>query len=168
MIIRDATESDLQSILEIYNDAVINTDAIWNEKTVDMDNRRQWLKSHTEAALPVIVAVDDDGILCGYASLSEWRPFEGYRYTVENSVYVNKDKRGKGTGRILMKELIKRAEEMNMHVIVAGIEAENKASIKLHEQLGFKTAGKLDEVGIKHGRWLDLTFMVLLLKNEDN
>ncbi|MGD9808795.1 MAG: N-acetyltransferase family protein [Deferribacterales bacterium] len=167
MIIRDASEADLPSILEIYNDAVVNTDAIWNEKTVDIENRRKWLKSHADAGLPIIVAVDDDGILCGYASLSEWRPFEGYRHTVENSVYVNKHKRGKGTGRILMQELIKRASELNMHAIVAGIEAENAASIKLHEQLGFKTAGKLDEVGIKHGRWLDLVFMVLLLKNED-
>jgi phosphinothricin acetyltransferase len=146
---------------------VVNTDAIWNEKTVDIENRRKWLESHADAGLPIIVAVDDDGILCGYASLSEWRPFEGYRYTVENSVYVNKHKRGKGTGSILMQELIKRASELNMHAIVAGIEAENAASIKLHEQLGFKTAGKLDEVGIKHGRWLDLVFMVLLLKNED-
>jgi phosphinothricin acetyltransferase len=167
MIIRDASEADLPSILEIYNDAVVNTDAIWNEKTVDIENRRKWLESHADAGLPIIVAVDDDGILCGYASLSEWRPFEGYRYTVENSVYVNKHKRGKGTGSILMQELIKRASELNMHAIVAGIEAENAASIKLHEQLGFKTAGKLDEVGIKHGRWLDLVFMVLLLKNED-
>jgi phosphinothricin acetyltransferase len=167
MIIRDASEADLPSILEIYNDAVVNTDAIWNEKTVDIENRRKWLESHADAGLPIIVAVDDDGILCGYASLSEWRPFEGYRYTVENSVYVNKHKRGKGTGSILMQELIKRASELNMHAIVAGIEAENAASIKLHEQLGFKTAGKLDEVGIKHGRWLDLIFMVLLLKNED-
>jgi phosphinothricin acetyltransferase len=167
MIIRDASEADLPSILEIYNDAVVNTDAIWNEKPADIENRRKWLESHADAGLPIIVAVDDDGILCGYASLSEWRPFEGYRHTVENSVYVNKHKRGKGTGRILMQELIKRASELNMHAIVAGIEAENAASIKLHEQLGFKTAGKLDEVGIKHGRWLDLIFMVLLLKNED-
>lgn len=167
MNIRDASEKDLSHILEIYNDAVKNTYAIWNEKTVDLDNRRKWLQVHQESNLPVIIAEDDDGDILGYASLSEWRPFEGYRYTVENSVYVNSKKRGHGTGKALMIELIKRAEELGMHAIVAGIEAENTASVKLHEKLGFKNAGRLDEVGIKFGKWLDLIFMVLLLKDND-
>jgi len=167
MNIRDASDKDLTNILEIYNDAVKNTYAIWNEKTVDLDDRKLWLNKHQESNLPVLIAEDNEGEILGYASLSEWRPFEGYKYTVENSVYVNSNKRGNGTGKALMLELIKRAKDLGMHAIVAGIEAENTASVKLHEKLGFKQAGKLDEVGIKFGKWLDLIFMVLLLEDDD-
>eukprot|EP00913_Durusdinium_trenchii_P021376 g20089.t1 len=162
IIIRDAAETDLPPILAIYNDAVANTTAIWNETLVDLDNRRAWWEARKQRGFPVLVA-EVDGAVAGYASYGDWRAFDGYRFTVEHSVYVGRDHRGCGVGRRLMEELITRAASSGVHVMIAAIEAENQASIALHQALGFRIAGKFSEVGIKFGRWLDLTCMELTL-----
>ncbi|WLS09258.1 N-acetyltransferase family protein [Shinella sumterensis] len=158
--IRDATEGDLPGIMDIYNDAVVNTTAIWNEAVVDLDNRKAWFAARRERGFPVLVALRGKQVV-GYASYGDWRAFDGYRHTVEHSVYVRSDTRGTGTGGKLMKALIDRASFNGVHVMIAGIEAENTASIKLHEKFGFRTVGRFSEVGIKFGRWLDLTCMEL-------
>jgi L-amino acid N-acyltransferase len=111
----------------------------------------------------VLVAVDDDQAVLGYASFGDWRAFDGYRHTVEHSVYVRSDQRGKGIGSALMQRLIVNAQSIGKHVMVAGIEANNAGSIKLHEKLGFEHVGHLKEVGMKFGAWLDLAFMQLKL-----
>jgi phosphinothricin acetyltransferase len=159
-LLRDATEADLPDIRDIYNHAVEHTTAIWNETLVDLENRRDWFRTRKGRGFPVIVA-DRDGKVAGYASYGDWRAFDGYRHTVEHSVYVEKDCRGLGIGEGLMRELIARAATADIHVMIAGIEAENTASIRLHEKLGFRIAGTFFEVGIKFGRWLDLTCMEL-------
>lgn len=164
--IRDAGEADLPGILAIYNDAVANTTAIWNEMSVDLDNRRAWLSARRDRGFPVLAAVRGDAVL-GYASYGEWRAFDGYRHTVEHSVYVRGDTRGLGIGRRLMAALIERAAAGGIHVMIAGIEAENAASIRLHEALGFRYVGRFEEVGIKFGRWLDLACMELKLVSPD-
>jgi phosphinothricin acetyltransferase len=158
--LRDAGEADLPAIRDIYNHAVEHTTAIWNETLVDLDNRREWLRARRAKGFPVIVA-EKDGKVAGYASYGDWRAFDGYRHTVEHSVYVEKDCRGLGIGEALMRELIARAEKAGIHVMIAGIEAQNIPSIRLHEKLGFRIAGTFSEVGIKFGRWLDLTCMEL-------
>ena len=160
MTIRDATEADLPAIMEIYNDAVAHTTAIWNETLVDLDNRKAWFDARRERGFPVLVAVRGRDVI-GYASYGDWRAFDGYRHTVEHSVYVHKDARGAGAGKRLLQALIDRAAFNGVHVMIAGIEAENAASIRLHETLGFRVAGRFSEVGIKFGRWLDLTCMEL-------
>ncbi|MGA1801078.1 GNAT family N-acetyltransferase [Rhizobium sp. HT1-10] len=159
-LLRDAVEADLAAIRDIYNHAVEHTTAIWNETLVDVDNRRQWWSARTAKAYPVLVA-ERDGKVAGYASYGDWRAFDGYRHTVEHSVYVEKDARGFGIGEQLMRALIARAAAGGIHVMIAGIEAQNAASIRLHEKLGFRTVGTFSEVGIKFGRWLDLTCMEL-------
>jgi len=159
MLIRPARESDAERIAEIYNDAVLNTTAIWNENTVDYLNRITWMRARNDAGFPVIVAVDEADRVLGYASYGDWRPWDGYRHTVEHSVYVDKNARGSGAGTALMQELIRLASAQGKHVMVAGIESENSASIALHKKLGFREAGRVSEVGTKFGRWLDLTFM---------
>ena len=159
-LVRDATEADLPIILEIYNDAVANTTAIWNDVLVDLQNRKEWFAARKAKGFPVLVA-ELDGKVAGYASYGDWRAFDGYRHTVEHSVYVHRDARGGGIGRLLMQELIARAASNGMHVMIAAIESENDASIRLHEKLGFRIAGKFSEVGTKFGRWLDLTCMEL-------
>lgn len=164
MLIRAASQDDLPIICDIYNDAVANTTAIWNDTLVDVANRTTWLKARTDAGYPVLVAVSDEGDVIGYASFGDWRAFDGYRHTVEHSVYVHKDRRGGGIGRKLMVALIAEAERLGKHVMIAGIESENAASIRLHAQLGFEDTGRLREVGTKFGRWLDLTFMQLVLR----
>ena len=163
MLIRAAIQDDLPVICEIYNDAVANTTAIWNETLVDVANRTAWLKARVDAGYPVLVAVSDEGDVVGYASFGDWRAFDGYRHTVEHSVYVHKDRRGGGIGRELMVALIAEAQRLGKHVMIAGIESENTASIRLHAQLGFVDTGRMREVGTKFGRWLDLTFMQLVL-----
>ena len=161
-MIRDATEHDLPAIRAIYNDAVLNTTAIWNEQPVDLANRQAWFSARQAQQYPILVTVDNDEVT-GYASFGDWRPFEGFRYSVEHSVYVRNDQRGKGLGPRLMQALIERARSCGKHVMVAAIESGNLASIRLHERLGFVTTGQMPHVGIKFGRWLDLTFMQLTL-----
>ncbi|WP_342606626.1 N-acetyltransferase family protein [Pantoea agglomerans] len=163
MIIRAAVESDAEIIAEIYNDAVLNTTAIWNENRIDVANRIAWINSRQQAGFPVIVATEKDDTALGYASYGDWRPWDGYRHTVEYSVYVHKDVRGKGAGAALMQGLIQLAREAGKHVMVAAIESENAASIALHKKLGFIESGRMTEVGTKFGRWLDLTFLQLRL-----
>lgn len=160
--LRDAVHADLPAIRDIYNDAVQNTTAIWNEQPVDLGNRQAWFSARQAQAYPILVAMEHDQVI-GYASFGDWRPFEGFRYSVEHSVYIRSDQRGKGLGPRLMHALIERARTGGKHVMVAAIESGNSASIRLHERLGFITTGQMPQVGIKFGRWLDLTFMQLTL-----
>jgi L-amino acid N-acyltransferase YncA len=161
--LRDATEADMADVRDIYNHAVEHTTAIWNETLVDLASRVEWLKARKARGFPVLVA-EMAGRVAGYATYGDWRAFDGYRHTVEHSVYVGMDYRGLGIGEGLMRELIARASAADIHVMIAGIEAENSASIRLHEKLGFRIAGTFSEVGIKFGRWLDLTCMELRIE----
>lgn len=162
VLIRDATEADLPAILEIYNHAVAETTAIWNETLVDLDNRKAWFELRRTRGFPILVA-EIDGRIAGYASYGDWRPFDGFRNSVEHSVYVEKDHYGRGLGKGLMTALIERARSGGIHVMVAAIEAGNAGSIALHTALGFRIVGTHQEVGQKFGRWLDLTMMELKL-----
>lgn len=162
MQIRDAGDADLAGVTAIYNDAVEHSTAVWNATRVGLENRRAWLRDRQAAGFPVLVAVDETGVL-GYASFGDWRAWDGYRHTVEHSVYVRADQHGNGIGRALMEALIARARKAGKHVMVAGIESGNAPSLRLHEALGFTHAGTLTEVGTKFGRWLDLSFMHLQL-----
>ncbi|EEQ96560.1 acetyltransferase [Brucella intermedia LMG 3301] len=162
LLIRHATEADLPALLAIYNDAVENTLAIWNETLVDLENRREWLKARNRDGFPVLVA-ERDGAILGYASYGPFRPFEGFRHSSELSIYVASNARGGGIGRALLAELVEEARERKVHVLVAGIEAGNAASVALHKSQGFEDCGTLRQVGQKFGRWLDLTFMQKIL-----
>ncbi|MGE8391063.1 N-acetyltransferase [Pseudomonas sp. BIGb0427] len=162
-LLRDAVPADLPGIREIYNDAVLNTTAIWNEQAVDLANRQAWFDARQAQGYPILVAVDAGEQVLGYASFGDWRPFEGFRHTVEHSVYIRSDQRGNGLGPRLMQALIERARACNKHVMVAAIESGNSASIRLHQRLGFTLNGQMPQVGVKFGRWLDLTFMQLIL-----
>ncbi|HAC58419.1 N-acetyltransferase family protein [Parvibaculum sp.] len=156
--VRRAQESDLPGLLAIYNDAVANTTSIWNETLSDLEGRRKWLEERETQGFPVLVAEDTGGI-AGYATFGPFRPHEGYRQTVENSVYVRGDRRRQGIAGLLMTQLIADAEQLGCHVMVAGIEASNLASIRLHERCGFHEVARMPEVGRKFGRWLDLVLM---------
>jgi len=154
---------DVAGITQIYNDAVLHTTAIWNDTVVDEENRRIWIEERSAQGFPVLVAVENEETL-GYATLGPFRPHDGYRQTVEDSIYVRSDQRRRGIAAELMPSLITAAKELNVHAMIAGIEAQNTASIRLHEHFGFKEVGRLPEVGKKFGRWLDLVFMQKILK----
>ncbi len=162
LIVRDATLEDAEDILAIYNFAAINTTAVWTDGPADLDSRREWIRARQEAGYPVLVAMKGKDVV-GFASFGDFRPFPGYRHTVENSVYVDERHHRLGIGRSLLAALIERATKLDKHVMVAGIEAANAASINLHAALGFTEVGRMPEVGCKFGRWLDLVFMQKLL-----
>ncbi|WP_333500423.1 GNAT family N-acetyltransferase [Kluyvera sp. CHPC 1.2972] len=167
MSIRFATKEDCAAIAAIYNHAVVHTAAIWNDKTVDTDNRIAWFEARQLGHFPVLVS-EENGSVTGYASYGDWRNFDGFRHTVEHSVYVHPEHQGKGLGNILLGALIEEARCRGKHVMVAGIEAQNHASLHLHEKHGFVTTGQMPQVGTKFGRWLDLTFMQLQLDNRSD
>lgn len=164
MTIRYACKEDCAAIAEIYNHAVLHTAAIWNDSTVDTDNRIAWFEARQQLGYPVLVS-EENGTVTGYASFGDWRAFDGFRHTVEHSVYVHPAHQGKGLGRLLLTQLIDEARHIGKHVMVAGIESQNLASLQLHASLGFITTGEMPQVGTKFGRWLDLTFMQLQLDN---
>ena len=166
MIIRDAAEADLPALRDIFNDAVLNTTAIWMDDVVDLANRQAWFAARAQQGYPILVAESAAGEVVGYASFGDWRPFDGFCHTVEHSVYIRADQRGKGLGPQLLTALIERAKACNKHVMVAAIESGNAASIRLHQRLGFAITGQMPQVGRKFGRWLDLTFMQLILTPE--
>lgn len=163
MFIREAGEADLPAILEITNAAIAGTTANWNMHPVDLPSRFAWLAQRRAAGLPVLVAVDGGlkapGPVLGYASYGPFRPFDGYRLTVEHGVYVSEAAQGRGLGTRLVNALVARAAADGMHMMVAAISADNEGSIRLHERLGFVQTGRMPRVGRKFGRWLDLVMM---------
>jgi phosphinothricin acetyltransferase len=164
--IRTAQENDLAAILDIYNDAILNTTAVYDYEPHTLEMRRQWFRIKEAQGFPVFVA-EENGRIVGFSSIGPFRAWAAYKYSVENSIYVAVDQRGKGIGKLLLEPLIKAAEELDLHTIVAGIDSTNHVSIKLHERFGFKEVGHFKQVGYKFGCWLDLTFMQLVLKTPE-
>jgi phosphinothricin acetyltransferase len=162
MLIEDATEADVPEILAIYNDVIATSTAIFSDRPVTAQDRLAWLRSRRARGQPVIVA-RHHGAVVGFASYGDFRPWPGYASSVEHSVHVAAAERRRGIGRMLVQEIIARAENAGMHVVVAGIDAENEASLRLHEQLGFERVGHMPEIARKFDRWVDLVLMELRL-----
>lgn len=157
--VRDAADSDLPGILAIYNEAVLTTTATYDYETRPLEHRRAWLADRRQRGLPVLVAPDPSGEVLGWSALNPYHDRMGYRFTVENSVYVAAAHRGHGLGRALLAPLIDRAATLGLHAIIAAIDADNQASIRLHASFDFETVGHFKEVGFKFGRWLDVIYM---------
>lgn len=163
MLIRDATHADLPGILTIYNEVIATSTAVYALEPVTLEDRAAWLAARQKQSYPVLVAHDGEAVR-GFASYGEWRgAWAGYRYTVEHSVHMDASHRGTGIGRQLMLRLIEAAQAADKHVMIGAIDADNAASIRFHERLGFRTVAHFHEVGHKFGRWLDLVFMQRLL-----
>ncbi|GAA5058470.1 GNAT family N-acetyltransferase [Nocardia callitridis] len=161
--IRDARADDLPAILTIHNANIAESTAIWDTEEVELDDRVAWFRDRIAAGRPILVA-EIDGALAGYASYGPWRPKSGYRFTVENSVYVDADFHRRGVATALLTELLAHARASGtVHAMIAAIESSNTGSIQLHERFGFRTVGVLPEVGHKFGHWMDLTLMQLTL-----
>ncbi len=163
VLIRPATRSDIPAILDIYNEAVINTTASYDYEPSTLEARAAWFEAHAGAGYPVYVAEDEAQGVVGWSSLSEFRARIGYRFTVEDSIYVAPGCRGRGLGRQLLAPLIERARQGGYRAIIAAIDADNAASIRLHAGFGFERVAWLKQVGYKFGRWLDVVYMELLL-----
>jgi len=156
-------EAHAAAILDILNEAIVNSTSLYDYRPRGPDTMIGWFKAKESGGFPVIGAVEGTTLL-GFASYGTFRAWPAYKYTVEHSVYVHRDHRGKGIGNALMKRLIDVARSQDYHVMVGGIDADNRTSISLHEKLGFVHAGTVRHAGYKFGRWLDLAFYQLLLE----
>lgn len=160
--IRAAERSDLAQILAIYNEVIRNSTAVYSAVEFTEARGEQWLAAKAEQGFPFIVALDAAEVV-GFGTFGEFRAWPCYQNTVEHSLHVRADRRGRGIGRAVLIALIERAKGMHKHVMIAGIDADNAPSIGLHQSLGFTPAGRFHEVGFKFGRWLDLVFLERLL-----
>ena len=158
MHIRDAVEADVPAILAIYNDVIATSTAVYREEPVTLEERLAWVRGRQAQGYPVLVAADASGVV-GFISCGEFRHSPCYLYSVEHSLHVRADQRRRGVGRALIEALIPRASALGKHVLIGGVDAENTASLRLHESLGFEEVARFREVGRKFGRWLDLVFL---------
>lgn len=158
LTIADATEADLPGLVEIYNEVIATSTAVYSSEPVTLEDRRSWWRTRVGQGYPVLVARDPGGV-CGFSTFGDFRAWPGYRFTVEHTVHVRADGRSRGTGTLLVQALLPRATALGKHVMIAGVDAANEASIRFHERLGFTQSGRLREVGYKFGRWLDLVFL---------
>jgi L-amino acid N-acyltransferase YncA len=157
-VISAATRQDLPEILKIYNEIIRNSTAVYTEVELTAERGEAWFEAKRAGGYPFIVARDASGVT-GFGTFGEFRAPPCYQHSVEHSVHVRADCRGLGFGRKLVIELMGLAAAMHKHVMIAGIDADNEVSIKLHESLGFISVGHFHEVGFKFGRWLDLVFL---------
>ncbi|MBL7166712.1 MAG: N-acetyltransferase [Dehalococcoidales bacterium] len=155
--VRRAEPGDLGAITEIYNEAVLTTDASFDTEPKTEDEQRAWFIKHGPKH-PIMVA-EIDGTITGWASLSEWSDRRAYADTAEISLYVKEEHRSKGTGRRLLETIILEGEKVGLHSVVARIVAGNDVSVHLHESFGFEHIGIMREVGWKFGRLLDVVLM---------
>ena len=176
--IRLATAADLPAINDIYNHYVPISTTTYDVQPMSLETRRQWFENR-DAIHPVTVAYyqDDESSfppasslqplaspIVGWGSLHTFRNKSGYRLTVENSVYVHPDRQREGIGSAILLDQIERAKALGLHVIVAGIDAEQTPSLALHYKHGFREVGRFPEVGRKFDRWLEAIFMQLTLE----
>lgn len=162
-MIREATEKDLMDILEIYNDAILNTTAIYAYKAHTLEDRIQWYEKKKQDGYPLLVFEKSDKVVA-FATFGPFRAWPAYKYTIEHSVYVHKEYRNGGIATKLMQEIIKIANAREYATLVAGIDAANANSIKMHERMGFKNSGLIKKAGFKFNKWLDLAFYQLDLQ----
>jgi phosphinothricin acetyltransferase len=165
--IRLARETDLPEMLAIYNDIIIHTTAVYSYQPHTPEMRRQWYETKLKDNYPVFVAEENNQV-AGFSTIGPFRAWPAYKYSVENSVYVAAALRGKGIGKLLIRPLIEAARERDLHAIIAGIDATNTASIRLHQSFGFEEVAHFKQVGYKFGCWLDLKFLELVLETPEH
>jgi L-amino acid N-acyltransferase len=163
MMIRTATHDDLPAILDIYNEAVLNTTASYDYDPHTLAQRTAWFQQHADQGLPIIVAVDAEGVITGWGSLSKFREKIGYQHSVEHSLYIHAGYRGQGIGRTVLLALVARAQELGKHAIIGGVDSSNTVSQRLHESCGFQQVAHFQQVGYKFNRWLDILFYQRIL-----
>jgi L-amino acid N-acyltransferase len=160
--IDNANEGDLEGILAIFNDVIATSTSVFSENPVALENRRAWFEDRRARDFPVLVVRDESGVV-GFGSFGDFRAWPGYRFTVEHTVHVRADRRGHGIGTALIEALIERARSRGVHTMIAGVDAQNEGSLRLHERLGFVECARIPEVGFKWGQWLDLVFLARIL-----
>ena len=160
--VRNATEKDLEEILEIVNYNILNTTSIYDYEPRTLTQQKAIFDDKNKEGFPLIV-IEIDNEIAGFGTYGTFRFKEGYKFTVEHSVYVSVNHQGKGLGKLLLAELIELAKKQKRHTMIAVIDAENQNSVEFHKQFGFETVGIIKESAFKFDKWLDTVFMQLLL-----
>lgn len=163
MMIRVMELEDLKKVNDIFNDAIINTTAIYKYEQESLEQRKEWFLAKQQQNDALLV-YEEEGEVLGFATYSQFRPYPAYQYTVEHSIYINPQHSNKGIGSKLMTYLIEVANQNNIKTMVACIDSENKGSIQFHEKFGFYYAGTIKNAGYKFNRWLDIVYYQLDLK----
>ena len=166
VMVRDAAVDDMSAVCDLYNALVDSTTVAWTETPEPLTDRLTWFEQQQQHGFPVLVADTGDDVV-GFASYGSFRgagKWPGYLHTVEHTIHVRQDWWGKGVGQRLLSSLIDRAREDGMHVMVGAIDADNLASIRFHERLGFNEVARMPEVGRKFDRWLDLVLVQLIIR----
>ena len=159
MNVRDATRADAGAVAAIYGHHVLHGFGTFEEIPPSDTDMAARIAAVLAYGLPYLVA-EEDGRVIGFAYASPFRPRAAYRYTAEDSVYIDPDHLGRGVGKALVAEIIARCEAMGLRQLLAVIgDSANAGSIALHRSLGFKDAGMGRAVGFKHGRWVDTVWM---------
>jgi phosphinothricin acetyltransferase len=164
MTLIDCDRSRAPEILAILNDAIVHSTALYDYRPRPASAMEAWFDAKERGHYPVVGAVDESGRLLGFASYGQFRAWPAYKYSVEHSLYVAPDYRGRGIGTLLLREILARARAQQYHNVIGGIDAANTASIALHERFGFERCGLVRHAGFKFGRWLDLAFYQKLLE----
>lgn len=167
MRVRDAIASDLPALLALSNHGIRHLDANWTEREETLEEKTAWFEQRTGSGFPVLVAVDAAERFLGFGSYGPYRAKDGYRLTVEHTIYVDAEAQGKGVGKALLARLIELARDDGRHLLIGVIDDQNETSIKLHEKFGFTIAGRLPQSGVKNGRWLGQVSMILQLDDRD-
>ena len=162
-MIREATPKDLMDILEIYNEAILHTTAVYTYKPQTLESRQNWYDQKKQEGNPILVYELDKKVV-GFATFGPFRAWPAYKYSIEHSIYVDRSYRKKGIGTALLKELIAIATQREFKTLIAGIDAQNEKSIDMHKNFGFVYSGTIKKAGFKFNRWLDLAFYQLDLK----
>src|SRR5262245_37628400 len=155
--IRLARAEDLGRINDIYNHFVLHTTCTYQERPETMDARTAWFASH-DPDHPVTVA-EVDGRVVGWAALSRFHARSAYRFSTENSIYLDPDWHRCGIGSLLLADLIERARAIGHHTIIAGVDSDQPASVAIHRKFAFDEVGRLRQVGYKFNRWLDVIYL---------
>lgn len=162
MEVRLAGEGDAEAIRAIYNLEVTTSTVTFDLVPRTPEEQQRWLAARSGAHV-ALVAVEGGGTVAGFASLSPYRYRPAYNTSVEDSVYVRRDRQGLGVGKLLLAGLLETATASGFHAVMARVVGGHEASIGLHTSLGFDTVGTEREVGRKFGRWLDVVVMQRLL-----
>jgi L-amino acid N-acyltransferase len=151
------------AILAIFNEAIAHSTALYDYKPRTMETMEAWFDVKRKGNYPVLGAFDKDESLAGFASFGTFRAWPAYKYSVEHSVYIRQDLRGRGIGKQLLASLVEAAKAQDYHMMIGGVDSTNTASIRLHLSLGFTQCASIKHAGFKFGRWLDLEFYQLIL-----
>jgi phosphinothricin acetyltransferase len=167
VVLRDAVVDDLPAILDLNNTLIPTTTVAWTTTLETLEERQAWFAARQAAGKPVLVAVDEaSGDVVGFSTYGDFRDttrWPGYRHTAEQTIHVREDHHGTGVGRMLVEALLDRARADGIHVMVAGVDAENEGSVRFHERLGFVEVARMPQVGRKFERWLDLVLLQKVL-----